>query len=444
MLIFIALLMNFVILQADCIKASLQALMEGVPTFVRLPRAWWHSSWHQRFRDPVVRLLRALYGHPLAGEMWHQHIEKAIKNLGYESMIEWPSVYFKGFGATLILIVLYVDDLLIAAAKELAHRALTELRQYIQIGEPSDISKYLGCNHHLDTENGISRCRFDMRAYLKAAYNDFTKRANTKPKPSATPYAPELPKAQSDELIARPGIYATDAAHYLMRLMFAARMACPDLALAIQRLACNITKWSADCDRRLVRIYGYIAANPDYMLTGFVNTKFIGHPRIVAWPDADLAGDPNTSRSTSGHYIELCTGDQHHFPLSWGCRRQTSTSCHTCEAETVSLATCLRQQALPAQQLLDRLLGQSIDLFIKEDNSATISAIQRGYSPVLRYPKRTQRIDIGFLHETTSSPHVFLEKADTAEHKGDFFTKPLNITAFRDALYRINVINYGR
>ena len=99
------------------------------------------------------------------------------------------------------------------------------------------------------------------------------------------------------------------------------------------------------------------------MLTGFVNTKFIGHPRIVAWPDADLAGDPNTSRSTSGHYIELCTGDQHHFPLSWGCRRQTSTSCHTCEAETVSLATCLRQQALPAQQLLDRLLGQSIDLF---------------------------------------------------------------------------------
>ena len=79
MLIFIALLMNFVTLQADCIKAYLQALMEGVPTFVKLPRACWPSSWHQRFRDPVVRLLRALYGHPLAGEMWHQHIEKAIR-----------------------------------------------------------------------------------------------------------------------------------------------------------------------------------------------------------------------------------------------------------------------------------------------------------------------------------------------------------------------------
>ena len=248
-------------------------------------------------------------------------------------MIEWPLVYFKGWGRTLILIVLYVDDLLIAAAKTLAHRALTELREYIQIGEHSDLAKYLGCNHQLDSEQGISRCRFDTRAYLKAAaaYTDFTQRANLTPKPSATPYAPELPKAQSDELIARPGIYAKDAAHYLMRLMFAARMACPDLALAIQRLACQITQWSADCDRRLVRLYGYIAANPNYMLTGFANAKFDGTPYIVVWPDADLAGDATatTSRSTSGHYVELCTGDQRHVPLSWGCRRQTSTSCHT-------------------------------------------------------------------------------------------------------------------
>ena len=163
--------------------------------------------------------------------------------------------------------------------------------------------------------------------------------------------------------------------------------------------------------------------------------------RIVAGPDADPADDPNTSRSTFGHYIELCTGDLRHFPLSLWCRRQTSTSCNTCEAETVSLVTFLRQQALPAQQLLDLLLGQSIDLFIKEDSSATISAIQRGYPPALRHLKRTQRIAIGFLHGTTSSFPVFFEKADTAEHKGDFFTKPLNITAFYDTLYRTNVIN---
>ena len=272
-------------------------------------------------------------------------------------MIEWPSVYFKGWGQTLILIALYVDDLLIAAAKAIAHRALTELHECIQIGEHSDLAKYLVCNHHLGSEDGISRCRFDMCAYLKAAYTDFTQRANLTPKLSAMPYAPELPKAQTDDLIARPGIYGKGAAHYLMRLMFAARVAYPELALAIQRLACQITKWPADCDRRLVRLYGYTATNPNYMFTGFVTTEFDGSPYIVGWPDEVLAGAATTSRSSSGHYVELCTGDQHHFPLSWSCLRQTSTSCHTCEAETVSLATCLRRQALPAQQRLDRFLG---------------------------------------------------------------------------------------
>ena len=144
--------------------------------------------------------------------MRHRHIEKAIKSLGYESMIEWPAVYFKGWGQTLILIVLYAEDLLTAAAKEFVHRAFTELREYIQIGEHSDLAKYLGCTHHLDSEDGISRCHFDMRAYLKAANTDFTQRANLIPKLSATSYALELPKAQSDELIARPGIYANDGA----------------------------------------------------------------------------------------------------------------------------------------------------------------------------------------------------------------------------------------
>ena len=127
--------------------------------------------------------------------------------------------------------------------------------------------------------------------------------------------------------------------------MFAARMACPDLALAIQRSACQISKWPADCDCRCVRLYSYIATNPNYMATGFVNTKLNSTPYLVAWPDADLAGDTVTSRSALGHYVELCTGDQHHFPLLWGCRQQTSTFCHICEAETVSIATCLRQPA---------------------------------------------------------------------------------------------------
>ena len=93
--------------------------------------------------------------------------------------------------------------------------------------------------------------------------------------------------------------------------------------------------------------------------------------------------------------------------------------------------------------VLTDFLGQT-ELYIKEDNSPTISTITRGYSQALRYLKRTQRIDLGFLHGVRGQEHVHLEKADTSVHKGDFFTKALNVTAFRDALARINVISCGR
>ena len=137
--------------------------------------------------------------------------------------------------------------------------------------------------------------------------------------------------------------------------------------------------------------------------------------------------------------MELQTGT-HCFPVSWSSKRQTSTSCHTCEAETVSLATCLRQQGIPVQELLVRLMGEDIHVHVMEDNTACISAITKGYSLALRYLKRTQRIDLGFLHEVLNSENYHLEKVDTKVHKGDFFTKPLSLPAFREGLERIGIV----
>ena len=235
-------------------------------------------------------------------------------------------------------------------------------------------------------------------------------------------------------MIAKPGIYAKGAAHYLMRLMFAARMACPNLSLAIQRLACQITKWSADCDRPLVRLSGYIGAHYKENLSGAVQGN---HCHIAAWPDADLAGDPATSRSTSGWFVEIVTDTHFRFPVSWGSKRQTSTSTYSCEAETIALSTCLRQHALPIQLLMKQLLGKPVELKVHENNSATIAAIAKGYSPALRYLRRTQRIDIGFLHEVFEMDENTLEKAATSDHRGDMFTKPLGQGNFVNALWFI-------
>eukprot|EP00971_Amphidinium_carterae_P132052 2615742-Amphidinium_carterae.1 len=46
--------------------AYIQATLQGIKTWVRLPKDQWPAAW-RRMRDPVCPLVRALYGHPDAG-----------------------------------------------------------------------------------------------------------------------------------------------------------------------------------------------------------------------------------------------------------------------------------------------------------------------------------------------------------------------------------------
>ena len=93
---------------------------------------------------------------------------------------------------------------------------------------------------------------------------------------------------------------------------------------------------------------------------------------------------------------------------------------------------------------------KAIDCVVKEDNAACIIAVTKGYSPSLRRLKRTQRIALGHLHEiffedehcdgpATTDGKFTLEKAATADHKGDLFTKELHPAQFNHALNLIRV-----
>ena len=60
---------------SDAIGAYTQVPLSAIPTatetWISLPRSQWPKEWHDLpYQDPVVRLERNLYGHPLAGLYW--------------------------------------------------------------------------------------------------------------------------------------------------------------------------------------------------------------------------------------------------------------------------------------------------------------------------------------------------------------------------------------
>jgi len=113
----------------------------------------------------------------------------------------------------------------------------------------------------------------------------------------------------------------------------------------------------------------------------------------------------------------------------------------------VSLATCLKAEVIPAQQLLEDFFGRPIPAIVYEDNAAALTAVHKGYSPNMRYLKRTQRISIGMVNDVIvhklddkKTGQIQVVKCATSDQKGDVFTKELPRAQFESALAKIRMI----
>ena len=140
------------------------------------------------------------------------------------------------------------------------------------------------------------------------------------------------------------------AAKVLMEILYAARMARFDLLRAVCHLACFITKWTPDCDRRLHRLVPHIDATKHFRTTCWVGDSFSFDLGLHLYADADFAGCAASQRSTSGSSVCM-QGPHTRFVLSGLSKRQGCVSHSTPEAELVANTFALRNSGLPGALL---------------------------------------------------------------------------------------------
>ena len=425
----------------DATQAYLQSRIDTPDrpaTWVRLPKAWWPPSWHGRFKDPVCRLRLALYGHPESGALWDKHLSKILKSLGWVRQEGHPGLWLHT--ATGAILTVYVDDLMMAARLRDEDGLWGALEKVVEFGEqPTPIEKFLGGIHHFATHDGLASLTVNMKAFLISAVQRYMDEIKVKSLPHVrSPYLTEdfIPKGKEEG-----GAQSATCSSHLMKVLFAARLCRPDLLVAITRLASKVSCWQACHDRALRRLFSYILHHADMELFGTIKTSDLQTCEIWMWPDADLNGDMETSKSTSGLWVELVSADGlRTWPIAWRSKRQGSTASSTPEAETISMATGLKNEGLPMQDLFSAALGRTVHLRCLEDNTTAITAARAGYSPALRHLPRTERISVGVLYE------ILVERGDctlqyqaSAEHKGDMFTKRLDPATFEAAIARVNL-----
>ena len=305
---------------ADAIQAYIQAVLTGPPCWVELPDdAWPDDVDFRKFRRPVVRLVKALYGHPDSGTMWEQHCDRKVRELHFIPVgEEWPSMYFHK--KLQLLLVIYVDDLKLAGPEENLTKGWEMLGSKLNIEPETDLGLYLGCvlskgSAKLNDGTPVSTMTYDMEGLLKLSvekYLDIVGK-DTKLKNMSTPSLPEETKKHKSRApcpgnpknkvscpwcshefdpgapeFYQPGTTGDDvssgesargalaphAASVLMKLLYAARIARFDLLRSINSLARNVTKWTVDDDAKLYHLMCYVNSSLTKRMTGWVGDKF--------------------------------------------------------------------------------------------------------------------------------------------------------------------------
>ena len=71
----------------DVTAAYLQALLGGVPVYMLLPMSLWPQWWlQQHFYQPVVRLVKAIYGMHRSGFDWGAKARRVLAETEFQSI----------------------------------------------------------------------------------------------------------------------------------------------------------------------------------------------------------------------------------------------------------------------------------------------------------------------------------------------------------------------
>eukprot|EP00971_Amphidinium_carterae_P349606 6491104-Amphidinium_carterae.1 len=425
----------------DVSQAYIQCMLDlKVKTWVELPKCFWPPEWYNeqgqpRYNRPCCVLVKALYGHPVSGGAWERHLGRILRGMGWVQVHGLSGVWMKqinkqGQHATLAV---YVDDLLLTAPKDTSVEFWDRLGKELEFKDPAGpLERYLGANHVLSSKGKQHTMSVHMKGYIDAAVQRFTTEWGGTLQKVRSPYLGE----DEVECEGEPK-FSPSASSHIATLLFLARVCRPDLLVAVCRLAKKVSKWEAIDDKKLVRLFAYLRSSRDLVVNFGMREGSDFH--LAIWSDADLAGDAEDTKSTSGAWVELLDQDGNSWPISWLSKKQGASAYATCESETIALNTALREEGIPILDLLCSITGREVKMVCYEDNEQTISAVKRGYSKKLRHLPRVHKISVGILHELLGgdNPVGELKYHPTATHKADMFTKCLKPIMFQSALDRI-------
>lgn len=170
-----------------------------------------------------------------------------------------------------------------------------------------------------------------------------------------------------------------EAIRSLMYLSIATR---PDITFAVNQARRHLEKPTTTHWKAVKRILKYLKGTINHGLQFKCDQK----KELLAYSDADYAGDLQMRRSTTGYVLRFASGT-----VSWNSQRQQAVALSTTDAEY--MAACqISKEIVWMKRLIKELLNvEDIQTTLFMDNQSAISLIK---NPV--FHKRVKYIDVRF------------------------------------------------
>ena len=375
----------------------------------------------------VCKLRRSLYGLKQSPRQWYKRFDSYMLQIGFRRCEYDCCVYVKSLGdGSFIFLLLYVDDMLIAANHL---RAINELKSMLSkefdMKDLGATKKILGMDIHRDRSS--RKLWLSQQGYIEKVLERFSmsnaKSVNT---PLANHFklsVEQCPKNDAEEDYMSKVPYAS-AVGCLMYAMVCTR---PDLAQAVSQVCRFMSKPGKRHWEAVKWIFRYLKGTTGH---GLMFGGQDGDPSVVGYVDSDYAGSVDDRRSTTGYVFTLAGG-----PICWKSTVQSIVAMSTTEAEYMAVAEA-GKEALWLNGLVKELGIEQGGVQLHCDSQ---SAIYLAKNQV--YHARTKHIDVRFhkIREMMASSQVLLRKVHTSKNAADMLTKAVTTDKFKHCLDLLHI-----
>ncbi|KAG8482828.1 hypothetical protein CXB51_024043 [Gossypium anomalum] len=341
----------------------------------------------------VCLLRKSLYGLKQSPRQWYKRFDSFMTSHDFKRSSLDSCVYFKkNCNGSFVYLLLYVDDMLIAAKdKGEIRKVKAQLSEEFEMKDLGTTKKILGMEILRDRK--ASKLYLTQKGYIEKVLCRFNMQSA---KPVSTPLAAHfrLSSALSPQ--------SDDEIEYMSHVPYSS---------AVGSL-----------------MYAMVCSRPDlsYAVSAFGRTK----DGVIGYVDADFVGDLDRRRSLTGYVFTIggCA-------ISWKATLQTTVALSTTEAEYMAITEACKE-AIWLKGLFSEL-NKDLQISTVFCDSQSVIFLTKDQM----FHERTKHIDVqyDFVRDIIARGDIVVSKISTHENPADMMIKSLPITKFEHCLNLVGV-----